>query len=295
MFTSLQIPLGIECLAHIEDRGDGLSSVTDDVAYLRLSIVNCVFYGAPGTDDWVLIDTGLATSASAIKSHAARRFGPAARPVAIILTHGHFDHVGSAESLAREWDVPVYAHLFEQPYLDGSASYPPADAWVGGGLMALLSPLYPRGPVNLGHRLKPLPEDGSVPGMPGWEWLHTPGHAPGHVSLWRESDRTLIAGDAVITTGQESVYEAMVLRPEMHGPPRYFTPDWEAAHHSVEKLALLEPEVLVSGHGAALAGTGMRRALHRLADDFDAIALPTGGRYIHAPATMANGGIYRAP
>jgi glyoxylase-like metal-dependent hydrolase (beta-lactamase superfamily II) len=292
---NVQIPLGHQSRAHIEDRGDGLSSVTDDIAYLRLSIVNCVFYGLPDATNWMLIDTGLATSAKAIRSHVERRFGANARPAGIILTHGHFDHVGSAASLASEWDVPIYAHPLEFPYLDGSASYPPADAWVGGGLMALLSPLYPRGPVDLGHRLTMLPDDGSVPGMPGWQWLHTPGHAPGHVSLWRDSDRTLIAGDAVITTGQESAYEAMVLRPEMHGPPRYFTPDWDAARQSVEKLALLEPDLLVTGHGAALSGADMRQALHRLARDFDQIARPTGGRYTREPATVANGEIYRSP
>jgi glyoxylase-like metal-dependent hydrolase (beta-lactamase superfamily II) len=70
--------------------------------------------------------------------------------------------------------------------------------------MARLSPLYPRGPVNVSGRLRALPADGSVPGMPGWRWVHTPGHTPGHVSLWRESDRTILAGDAFITTRQES-------------------------------------------------------------------------------------------
>ncbi len=292
---SVQIPLGPESRASITNMGDGLSSVADDIAYQRLSIVNCVFHGERGARDWVLIDTGLATSANSIKAHAARRFGAGARPTAIILTHGHFDHVGSAESLAREWNVPIYAHPFELPYLDGSASYPPADPMVGGGLMALLSPLYPRGPVDLRQWLQALPEDGSVPGMPEWEWLHTPGHAPGHVSLWRERDGALIAGDAVVTTGQESAYEALTLRPEMHGPPRYFTPDWSAARRSVEKLAQLEPRLLVSGHGAALAGEEMRQALHRLAADFDGIARPTTGRYIRDPSTMENGLVYRAP
>lgn len=73
--------------------------------------------------------------------------------------------------------------------------------------MALLSPLFPCGPVDLGDRLNALPDDGSVPGMPDWQWLHTPGHAPGHISLWRKTDRSLIVGDAFITTGQESAYE----------------------------------------------------------------------------------------
>ncbi len=149
----------------------------------------------------------------------------------------------------RAWRAlgrPVYAHPLEHPYLNGQASYPPADPLVGGGAMALLSPLYPRSPVDVGARLHRLPADLSVPGMPGWQWVHTPGHTPGHVSLWRESDRTLIAGDAIVTTGQESAYAVMTQRLEMHGPPRYLTPDWMEAEASVKRLSDLKPELIVT-------------------------------------------------
>ncbi|MDF2799697.1 MAG: beta-lactamase domain protein, partial [Devosia sp.] len=112
------------------------------------------------------------------------------------------------------------------------------------------------------------------PVLPGWRWLHTPGHTRGHVSLWREADRTLVAGDAIITTGQESAYEVMVQEPEMHGPPRYFTPDWIAAEQSVRMLAALEPELVVTGHGRAMSGSEMRGALHQLAGNFREIAVP---------------------
>jgi glyoxylase-like metal-dependent hydrolase (beta-lactamase superfamily II) len=93
--------------------------LTDDVAYLRTAIVNVVFFGLPNAREWVLIDTGIPGSALAIVAAAERRFGRGARPVAIVLTHGHFDHVGVVETLARRWDVPVYAHELELPYLTG--------------------------------------------------------------------------------------------------------------------------------------------------------------------------------
>jgi len=110
--------------------------------------------------------------------------------------------------------------------------------------------------------------------MADWCWLHTPGHTPGHVSLWHEDSRTLIAGDAVITTAQESAYEVARQVPEIHGPPRYFTPDWTAAEQSVRDLSQLRPKTLVTGHGPALAGPAMREGLERLARDFKSIALP---------------------
>jgi glyoxylase-like metal-dependent hydrolase (beta-lactamase superfamily II) len=177
--------------------------------------------------------------------------------------------------------VDVYAHPLEHPYLEGRQSYPPPNPGAGGGSMALLSPLFPRQPVDLGNRLLSLPADGAVPFMPGWRWLATPGHAPGHVSLWHEGTRTLIAGDAIVTTGQESAYEVMLQEPEMHGPPRYFTPDWESAEASVQTLAALRPELVVTGHGRAMAGPEMQRALAELAANFRTVAVPENRQPSH--------------
>jgi glyoxylase-like metal-dependent hydrolase (beta-lactamase superfamily II) len=68
--------------------------------------------------------------------------------------------------------------------------------------MAALARLYPRGPVNVGGRLQALPDDGTLPGMPGWRCIHTPGHSVGHISLWRQADLALVVGDAFVTTAQ---------------------------------------------------------------------------------------------
>jgi hypothetical protein len=124
-------------------RDDNTRQIAPDVAYRQLAIVNVLFVGAPGADDgkWVLIDAGVPGSAPAIRSAARERFGQSSRPGAIVMTHGHFDHVGSLETLATEWDVPVYAHPLEHPYLDGTRSYPPA----GNDRRALLQPRIPFG------------------------------------------------------------------------------------------------------------------------------------------------------
>lgn len=273
---------------------DGAREVAPDLAYRRLGIVNVAFYGRPGAGNrnWVLIDAGMYGSMNLITAAAEERFGNEARPAAIVLTHGHFDHVGVLEDLVARWAVPVYAHELERPYLDGSASYPPPDPSVG-GLMARLSPLYPRAPVNVARQLRTLPADGSIPGMLGWRWLHTPGHCPGHVSLWREADRTIVVGDAFITTNQESAYAVAVQKAEMHGPPQYFTIDWQSAGASVDKLAKLEPELAVTGHGPAMRGPEMREALHVLARDFENIAVPDQGRYVEEPGRPEDGSAYQ--
>lgn len=256
-----------------------------------------LFYGLPGAGDrnWVLIDAGVLGTKSFIESAAEERFGKNARPSAIVLTHGHFDHVGVLEDLAEQWDVPVYAHAIEHPYLNGTAAYPPGDPSVGGGLMADLAGIYPTRPVDVSARLRALPADGTVPGMPGWKWLHTPGHAPGHVSLWREGDRTLIAGDAFITTNQESAYATAMQSPEMHGPPRYFTIDWNQSRVSVEKLAALQPDLVITGHGRAMQGPAMTEALNSLARNFTAVAVPKQGRYVEHPARAEDGTAYLRP
>lgn len=275
-----------------EGGGGPATEIARDLACLRIVIVNVFLYGAPGAGDrgWVLIDAGLRGSAGRIRAAAADRFGDGARPAAIVLTHAHFDHVGALEELAREWDVPVYAHPLEHPYLDGRSSYPPPDPTVGGGAMARLSPLYPRGPWQVSERLHDLPVSGAVPAMPGWTWHPTPGHSPGHVSLFRDSDRVLVAGDAVVTTKQESMLSALWQRPELHGPPMYFTHDWRRARESVELIAELQPDVLATGHGRPLQGPSVAEGLRVLAREFEMLAVPLSGRYVAEPATFDTSG-----
>ncbi len=78
----------------------------------------------------------------------------------------------------------------------------------------------------------------------------------------------------------------------MHGPPMYFTQDWEASRASVQKLAALEPEIVITGHGRAMQGPPMRAALHALARDFDQVAVPTHGKYVENPTQAETGTAY---
>lgn len=273
-----------------------LRKVAPGVVGMRIVLANVYFVGPTQMPTgWALVDAGIGPCAGLITRAAEAHFGAGARPAVIVLTHGHFDHIGAVRTLAEHWDVPVYAHPLELPYLTGQADYPPPDPSVGGGLMSLLSPLFPRKGIDLGERVRALPEDGSVPHMPGWSSIHTPGHSPGHVSLFREADRVLLAGDAIVTTRQESALAVATQAPEVRRPPAYFTINWVQARQSVEKLATLCPSIIATGHGQPMEGTAMDQQLQALAQNFEQVGVPSQGRYVTAPALPDANGIVPAP
>lgn len=269
----------VEWLSAITTSAQG---VTEEILLLQFTIVNACLVGSPG-GPFALVDTGLENSADFILQAVDQRYGQGARPEAIILTHGHFDHVGSAIQLAARWDVPVYIHPFEIPYITGKKDYPVADPTVGGGLVAAISPTFPHTCIDLGHRATPLPADGTVPGMPGWQWLHTPGHSEGHISLFRERDRVLLAGDAFSTVKQESLLSVVTQREQISGPPKYLTLDWAAAEESVIRLRNLHPQLVIPSHGQPMEGDELSQHLTLLVQHFDDIAVPEQGRFVDGP------------
>nr|WP_263323211.1 MBL fold metallo-hydrolase [Neobacillus sp. Marseille-Q6967] len=256
--------------------GIGISVLPDVYCYTN-QIVNLAAVGDQA--GFVLIDTGMPKAADEIKEMLAERFGENARPQAIVLTHGHFDHVGSLVELLEEWRVPVFAHELEIPYITGQKDYPPGDPSVDSGLVAKISPMFPNHGINIGNQVQPLPQDGTVPHMSGWKWIHTPGHTPGHISLFREQDRTLIVGDAFVTVKQESLYKVLTQTKEISGPPRYYTTDWNAAFESVKKLQALQPETAITGHGLPMSGEELTENLRYLVNNFKEVAQPKHSRY----------------
>jgi hypothetical protein len=158
-----------------------------------------------------------------------------------------------------------------------------------------MSALFPKRPIDLGRHARELPADGSVPGASGWRWIPTPGHAPGHVSLVRDADRTVVAGDAFTTTKQESLVAALTQRAEIHGPPMYFTPDWDKARASLKHLADYAPTAAITGHGPPLRGERLQYGLRSLAEHFDVWARPAHGRYRDHPAITDGSGVVELP
>jgi glyoxylase-like metal-dependent hydrolase (beta-lactamase superfamily II) len=267
-----------------------LEEVAPGVARLGIVFVNVFALGQPG-GPWVLVDAGLIGSAGYIRRAMESRFGNGARPEAILLTHGHFDHVGSALDLASEWDVPLYAHPLEMPYLTGRSDYPPRDPTMGGA-MAQMSRIMPDHGYDFGDRVRALPPDGGVPGLPGWCWLHTPGHTPGHVSLWREADGVLLASDAFATMDLDSWSAYFTRRRELSRPSPPFTFDWETARESIGKLANLEPKVVAAGHGLPIA---MDRVASELRGFSEGFSPPRRGRYVGSPPVAGEEGVEELP
>ena len=269
---------------------DLLSRVADGVYHTKIIFVGAYFIDVPENDSWVLVDAGLPLSHGKITKAAQARYGEK-KPAAIVLTHGHFDHAGAALALAETWNVPIFAHRLEMPYLTGKSDYPPQDSTMGGAI-AQMARLFPHSGYDFGRRVVVIPDGGELPEMPSWKILHTPGHTAGHISLWRERDRTLIAGDALSTMNLDSWASQITEKQEFCRPAAPFTTDWEAARRSVELLADLEPNAVGAGHGQPILGANTAERLKEFARNFQS---PAHGRYVNSPAICDESGVVSVP
>lgn len=265
--------------------------VAPGVWYLGLNVANVYIVG--NRESWIVVDAGAPMHEGPILAAAEEIFGPGAKPAALILTHAHFDHFGSAKALLEHWgDVPVYAHKLDEPYLTGRDKTAPGDPTVGGFFAFAYRAFPKRQGTDLSKWFKPFPESELVPGVMGWRLFHTPGHTPGHVSLWREADRTLIAGDAVITVNLDSLGNVINKKPTVSRPPTPATPDWDSAIDSVRFLAGLRPKTLVTGHGLPMFGDEAAFGLEELSRT---IRRPEHGRYVNEAPRADEGGMNYIP
>jgi glyoxylase-like metal-dependent hydrolase (beta-lactamase superfamily II) len=110
--------------------------------------------------------------------------------------------------------------------------------------------------------------------------------------LWRESDRTLLAGDALATMNLDSWASQITEKKEFCSPPKPFTTDWQAAKRSINLLAALEPNVVAAGHGNPISGPDTAKQLKEFAYDFHP---PRKGRYVGSPAIADESGVVALP
>src|SRR5699024_8059924 len=131
--------------------------IVPDVLHYTTQIVNVQCIG--DEKEFVLIDTGMTGNADQMIKAMEHHFGQGKKPKAIVLTHGHFDHVGNIIPLLERWNIPVYAHKLEVPYLTGKKAYPTPDGSVEGGLIAKMSPLFSNEPIDISSHLKIIEEE----------------------------------------------------------------------------------------------------------------------------------------
>jgi hydroxyacylglutathione hydrolase len=152
------------------------------------------------------------------------------------LTHGHIDHAGGSRRLVEAYDIPVWVGERDRDAVE--TGRPPAPETWAEPAVARLGGFEP---VGVARALREGDDLGH-----GFTVLETPGHSDGHVAFWRESDRTLVLGDVFFN--MHAVTTARGLRE----PPRIFTRDPRRNRESARRLAALEPELALFGHGPPL-------------------------------------------
>jgi len=170
----------------------------------------------------VLVDAGGPQQAEALVEEL---LADEAEPKLVLLTHGDFDHFGGAAAVREEFGAAIVAPAAERPLLTGEIE---RRLYVRLMIRSACRGRLPK-PPEIDRWIEP----GEV--VEGIEAIPTPGHTPGHTAF--RFGRTLIAGDALIT-GER-------FRP----PVPMFCFDNEAVRRSIEKLAGLDFDVAVSGHG----------------------------------------------
>jgi hydroxyacylglutathione hydrolase len=151
------------------------------------------------------------------------------------LTHAHPDHQGASHQVCETLGIPLWCGE-----LDAAAVESGQVMAAGGGINSIMGRLWAGPPHPVAQRLK----EGDT--FAGFTVLDTPGHSAGHVSYWRESDRTLLCGDVFFGL------HMLTGIPGLHEPPAQFTPDVPRNRESMRRLAALEPRLACFGHGPPL-------------------------------------------
>jgi hydroxyacylglutathione hydrolase len=158
----------------------------------------------------------------------------------VALTHVHPDHQGCAKSVCEARGVPLACHADDVDAMEGRrpvAASPKPMAQAFGKMWA--------GPPREVDRV--LHEGDEVA---GFRVVHAPGHAPGEVIFFRDSDRVAICGDVIRNITYVS------LRTRLAEPPDDLTPDPAENRRSIRKLANLNPSLILPGHGPAVSDIG---------------------------------------
>lgn len=180
----------------------------------------------------------------------------------IILTHHDADHMGGLSDMLKALPgrIEVLAHEAEKPYIEGDkpptklALFEANPASLSEPMKALYENLKAFYLNNKIHVDRTLSDGEELPYCGGITVIYTPGHTPGHISLYHKQSRTLIAGDALFVEGGQLVKA-----------PARTNSDQESAQQSLKKLAQYDIEAVICYHGGLFRGDAARR-IAELAD-----------------------------
>ena len=157
------------------------------------------------------------------------------------LTHAHGDHQGASNEVCEALGLPFWvgehdADAAERPELirERQPDHP-------------LNALFFKTMAGPGRKVDRLLREGDE--LAGFRVLHVPGHSVGHVALWRESDRVLVAGDVL------NSQDPLTGLPGLREPKTFFTPDPAQNRRSARRLGELEPALVLLGHGPPVRDT----------------------------------------
>ncbi len=233
-------------------RGGEAGLIAEGVWSLQGQPGRCNVYFIEDEGGVTMFDAGARTMARAVAA-AGARLGGIRR---VVLGHGHTDHRGSAPALG----VSVFCHADEVQDAEGSGGFRywpeglaglPAPLRLAHGLMHRYA--WDGGPVEIAGTLAEGDD------VAGFTVVHLPGHAPGQIGLWRESDRVALSSDCFYTI------DMWGRAGEPRLPGAVYNLDTEQARASLRKLAALEPAAAWPGHAKPVTGD-VRGQLERAAD-----------------------------
>jgi hydroxyacylglutathione hydrolase len=158
-----------------------------------------------------------------------------------VLTHAHPDHQGSSHAICETLGIPLWCGAADADAMEtpGEIMARMPRHWLSGSV----GPIWTGPPHPVSRRLS----EGDKVGT--FTVIETPGHTAGHLSFWREADRTLVLGDVLSNL---NIYTGFVMLRE---PERFFTLDPAQNRRSARKLSELEPKLVCFGHGPPLRDT----------------------------------------